>query len=401
MYSAYAGRRDQGQRSKDKGLRGTADNIVLSSLHELISRLEDGAKLPTVRDLMKKHRVSQATVQEAINRLRDEGVVTSQVGRGTHVIRGGYGRGLVAQAPRSATALDSLLILSNASINERGALVQDHIVQEMSREGSKVVQISYHHTDHLLEILSSIPNFDAAILQSHYESIPIRLLHLLQQKTRALVVDGHTVSGVDIDRIGTDWEDALELVLQHLEGLGHRSFGLVSLNTTAQPVLAARRAFVRHGSIRREGFTFHPPIILDGVRHPTNSVDKPLEEALGGLRDSTGMLPFSALVTIGMTDTLGLRQSLDRMHIRCPEDLSVVVLGHHDVPTEHLGSMTIAGSSHLEAAQKLIETIRKRIADPKAAAQIVYLQCSQVLRQSTMPPQGAWRDQRATAAEQA
>ena len=101
------------------------------------------------------------------------------------------------------------------------------------------------------------PDFDAAVLQSHYDSIPIRLLNLLKQKTKALVVDGHTVSGVDIDRVGTDWEDALELAVQHLCDLGHRSFGLLSINTMAQPVLAARRAFTRHAAIKRGGICIH------------------------------------------------------------------------------------------------------------------------------------------------
>ena len=67
---------------------------------------------------MKKYRVSQATVQEAIARLRHEGLLVSQVGRGTYVARHG------AASPRHETSprpgqLDSLLILSNASMNER------------------------------------------------------------------------------------------------------------------------------------------------------------------------------------------------------------------------------------------------------------------------------------------
>ena len=51
--------------------------------------------------------------------------------------------------------------------------------------------------------------------------------------------------------------------------------------------------------------------------------------------------------------------------------------------------MTVSGSSHLEAAQKLVETIRKRIVEPSSPPQIVYLQCSQIVRRSTGPaPKG-------------
>ncbi len=369
---------------KEPSLRTEPSNVVLHALSDLISRLDNGAKLPTVRELMKNFRVSQATVQEAIGHLRDEGLLTSHVGRGTYVVKGG-GSGASRSDPkvRAAPHLDSLLILSNASMNERCALVQNSIVEEMSRSGSKVVQISYHHTGHLLDILSSIPSFDAAILQSHYENIPIKLLHILQEKTRALVVDGHTVSGVDVDRIGTDWEDALDMALRRLSALGHKSIGLVSLNTMAQPILSARRAFSRIGARQDQDFELFQPIVLNGVLHPTHGVDGPLEEALTGLYGDEGKLPFTALITLGISDSLGIRQCLERLGLRCPKDFSVFMLGHHDVPSEHLGIMTVAGSSHLEAAQKLVETIRRRLAAPNIAPQIVYLNCREIVREST------------------
>lgn len=369
-------------------MRTAAANTVLSALYDLIERSEDGARLPTVRELMKRHQVSQATVQEALDRLRGEGLLVSQVGRGTYVTRGGSA--VAGRSETRRTGLDSLLILSNASLNERCVLVQNFIVQEMSRHDSKVVQISYHHTDHLLEILSSVPNFDAAVLQSHYESIPIRLLNLLQQKTKALVVDGHTVSGVDVDRVGTDWEDALELALRQLVGLGHRSFGLISINTMAQPILATRRAFTRHAAIERDGFAFHPPIVLEQVQNPSHGVVDAIEEALLPLLAAGGRLPFTAMITIGISDTLGVSQGLQRLGLRWPEDLSVVVLGHRDVPSEHLGVMTIAGSSQREAAERLVETVRRRIDHPVLPPQIAYLRCDHVARQSTAapPPRG-------------
>lgn len=363
-------------------MRNTPSNLVLAALRDQISRLDGGDRLPTVRELMSAHRVGQGAVQEALTHLREEGLISSQVGRGTYVLKGNArtGRPEPARSPR----LDSLLILSNASLNERCVLVQNHILGELMKSGSKVVQIAYHDTEHLLEILTSIPNFDAVILQSHYESIPIRLLHLLQSKTRALVVDGHTVSGVDIDRIGTDWEEALDIALEHLSALGHRSVGLVALDSTAQPIASVMRAFERIGRRDAERWREARPIVLRGVHHPTLSVSAALGEALGALRaEETGKLPFTALVTLGISDVLGMRQCLGEMGIAIPRDLSVFVLGHHDVPTEHLGVMSIAGSSHLQAAQELMKTIHRRLLSPNEPPQIIYLDCVAAIREST------------------
>jgi DNA-binding LacI/PurR family transcriptional regulator len=371
---------------KGKSLRTASSDIVLSALYDLIERLDEGARLPTIRDLMKSFRVSQASVQEAFSTLRDEGLVAAQVGRGTYVLKGRGASRKPETVHTDRQQLDSVLILSNSSMNERCALVQNHIVGEMSGAGSKVVQISYHHTGHLLEILNSIPKFDAAILQSHYESIPISLLHLLQDKTRALVVDGHSLSGVDIDRIGTDWEEALEMALRHLSDLGHRAIGLVSLDTMAQPILAVRRAYSRIGMRRDLDLELSSPILLEGLPHPTQSVGKALEEALSAVRDGQGRLPFSAMITVGFSDTTGIRQSLERLELRSPDDLSVYVLGHHDVPTEHFELMTMAGSTYLEAAQQLVGCIRRRLSSPELPPQVNYLECREIIRHSTGAP---------------
>lgn len=385
MYSDFSRAKRRRVDNRGTKVRTAPSTVILSALRERISRLEGGARLPTVRDLMRSHRVSQATVQEALNLLRAEGLISSQVGRGTYVVKDGEG----GEAAAPSAHIDSLLILSNASLNQRCVLVQDHIVGELSKTGSKVVQISYHDTGQLLDILTSIPDFDAAILQSHYESIPVRLLHLLQDKTRALVVDGHTISGVDIDRIGTDWEEALDIALEHLAELGHRSVGLVTLPTMAQPILSVRRAFERIGRRHRAQWPHLQSVILDGVLYPTQSVGAALKDALQAQRDDRGRLPFTAMITLAISDALGVQQCLADMRIGVPKDLSVFMLGHRDVPGEHFGAMTMAGSSYLQAAQQLIKVIRHRIASPDAPAQVVYLDCREAIHDSTGPaPKG-------------
>ena len=132
-----------------------------------------------------------------------------------------------------------------------------------------------------------------------------------------------------------------------------------------------------------------PPIVLEQVRHPAHDVLEAVIETLAPHRDAKGRLPFTALLTIGISDTLGLTQGLQRLDLKWPGDLSVTVLGHRDVPSEHLGVMSIAGSSHREAAENLVETIRRRIEQPALPPQITFLRCDQVIRQSTAKPNSA------------
>jgi DNA-binding LacI/PurR family transcriptional regulator len=357
-------------------MRKQSSDAVLESLHDLIDRSSDGERLPTVRDLMRDHRVSQAAVTAALDALRGEGLVSSHVGRGSYVVK------REGHAPDGAMPR-TLLILSNASMNERGVMVQNRLVDEMAAEGGKVVQISYHDTDQLLAILDSTPRFDAAILQSHFESIPVRLLTLLKAKSKALVADGHSISGIDVDRVGTDWEEALDMAVSRLADLGHARIALISADIEAQPILSARRAFVRIARAAgiKDGHAYR--IVLPGMTYPNQRVADRLERALGDLiADSGGRLPFTGAVFLGQSDGAGLRDGLGRLGLRVPEELSVCLLGHRDVPSEHQEVLTMAGSTASEAAAALLSTLRRRLEDPGAPPRIVFLGVDETVRAS-------------------
>src|SRR3954451_6937447 len=61
-----------------------ADSIA-TALRDLAATLPEGARLPSVRELMRKHGASPVTVQRAIAQLAAEGLVSPRPGRGTFV----------------------------------------------------------------------------------------------------------------------------------------------------------------------------------------------------------------------------------------------------------------------------------------------------------------------------
>lgn len=345
-----------------------------------IDGLQHGDRLPTVREIMRRHGVGQGSVQAALQRLKDQGLVSAQVGSGSYVVKPGS-EGATPDGRRSEGGLKSLLILSNASMNERGVLVQNLIVEDVRSHGGRVVQLSYHDGAHLMEILNSIPSFDAAILQSHFERMPLRLLALLKQKTRALVVDGHSVAGVDVDHVGIDWEEAMIAAMDHLTGLGHRCIQLVSLDTMAQPLVHARRYFQRLSDWRGMPLELSD-ITLSGLRHPSLPVAARLTMALDEIRRHRP----TALLFIGLTDALGIRDTLAEAGIAVPDNMSVVLLGHPDVPTEHLGQFAVFGGSHVEAARQLLEVIRGRLENPDGPEEVRYLRIISAPGASTRTP---------------
>src|SRR5690606_5978761 len=94
-----------------------------------------------------------------------------------------------------------------------------------------------------------------------------------------------------------------------------------------------------------------------------------LTAALDDIRDRRP----TALVFIGLADALGIRDTLAGADIAVPRNMSVVLLGHPDVPTEHLGQFAVFGGSYAEAAQQLLEVIRRRLEHPNGQEEIRYL----------------------------
>ncbi len=364
---------------------------IFSELQTLIGHLEDGARLPTVRELMKQFNASQGTVQGALGQLREAGQLSSQVGRGTFVVKTRQPVTHKKNAPEindpeGEQHFNSYLMLSSSRMNERSVLVQNGIQSTLSAEGTNIVQMSYQNTNQMLYILRSSPKFGAAILQSHFESIPIRLLHLLQEKSNVIVADGHSISGIDIDRVGTDWTEAIDDAVAHLTGLGHRHIGLVTIDGHGRPILAARRYFSRMDNWRGTGLQVHPPMMLNNMLYPTQQVSDALTELLGGLKTDHGKLPFTALICLGISDGAGVRQSLQNLAIETPGNLSVHILGHCDVPSEHYQFFSMSGSNYSDGIRELIRCVKDRIDRPDAPPRITYLPVHRVLRSSTGAP---------------
>ena len=62
------------------------DNTVEAELRHLIRTASVGARLPSIREMAGRHRVSPVTVQHLVSRLEREGLVEPRPGRGTFVI---------------------------------------------------------------------------------------------------------------------------------------------------------------------------------------------------------------------------------------------------------------------------------------------------------------------------
>lgn len=334
-------------------------------LGQLAQDAKTGERLPPIRELMRRFGVSQAVVQRAFNSLKANGLIESEVGRGTY-FRGDGAAGAVpslksAAAPRSPAVKSVLLLRRSISIN-RGRLLVEGLQRRFSDDGHRVLELSYTDPGHALSVLKGLPRFDACVVQSTYRTITIELLSALKEKCAVLAVDGVALVGADVEAVGMEWGEPLAQALALLGQHGHRSMAYA---TTSHPLLATQ--------LGRRRFQYLCDTLGECRLHeialphlPDEDYEAALVAAIKDSLDGSGRPPFTALAAWGIENGARFREALSQIGVAVPAMLSVVLLGRTDLANEHADFFDTVGSSVADQVEHLYQAIRARWAEPAA-----------------------------------
>lgn len=328
-------------------------------LDELARNARAGDRLPTIRELMRRFSVSQAVVQRAFENLRNQGLIASQVGRGTHFKTNG--ELATAKAPTSHSPLTrSVLLLRRSFSVVRGRLLVEWLQRRFTAEGYRVLEVSYTDPDHARTVLKSLPQFDASVIQSTYRTITIDLLAALKEKSDVLAVDGAALVGTDVDAIGTEWGEPLAVAIEFLKQQGHRR---IAYATTSHPFLANQLGLRRFEYLQQTSSEIQLHLLT--IPHlPDDGYETHLVEMIKADLDSVGRPPFTALIAWGIEDGAKFRELLLGIGIKIPATLSVVLLGRTDVVNEHANFFDTIGCRVEDQVESLYQAITTRWADP-------------------------------------
>lgn len=362
-------------------------------LDELARDAKPGDRLPPIRELMGRFGASQVLVQRAFKKLKERGLIESEVGRGTYFVgppnvRSADAASLAAPGaggkPRGASVKSVLLLRRSISI-VRGRLLVEGLQRRFAADGHRVLEVSYTDADHARTVLPALPRFDACVVQSTYRTIPIALLAALREKCGVLAVDGAALVGTDVEAVGTEWGEPLAQAVTRLAQLGHRRIAFAS---TSHPFLATQLGHRRFQQLQLApaGLELHE-ISLPML--PDEDYAAALAERIQASRDAEGALPFTALVAWGIEDGAMLRQLLAGMGIGVPSSLSVILLGRTDLPNEHADFFEVVGCSVEDQIETLYQAVRSRWADPTAPYGVRFIPVKSRAGQSTAAPASA------------
>ena len=339
----------------------TTPNDLERYLAELARGAEAGARVPSIRDLMRRFGVSQAVVGRAFEGLRAQGLIASAVGRGTF-FQAGAPRGEPRRAPAApaAPAGRSVLLLRRTVSIQRSRVLIQGLQRRFADAGHRVLEVSYTDPSHVHEVLRGLPSFDACLIQSTFETITIGMLATLRDKVGALAVDGAALVGLDVDAVGVEWGEPLGAAVDRLQAAGHRR---IAFATTTHPFLANQLGLRRWAQLR----SARPDLDLQTLAVPKLSYDDydaALVELIHSHRDAAGRLPFTAMVCWGIEDGAGFRSLLTRSGIEVPTQLSVALLGRADLPNEHAYFFETFGCNVADQIDSLYSAINTRWEQP-------------------------------------
>lgn len=332
-----------------------------SYLRSLSLRAAEGEKLPTIRQLMQDFGLSQALVQRVFDALRAEGLIVSQVGRGTFFTGGRPSEGL--QLERATGGGRSVILLRRPLQNLRGRLVLDRLQQALADHGDVTLEVAYSNPDHARQVLQTLPRFDACIVQNSFDIMPIDMIAAIRRRTDTLVVDGAWLVGTDVDAVGFEWGASVERAVDLLVATGHDRIVLV---TTASAFLANEMGVHRYRSLRQRADLRSR--LLPEIRVP-RLPPRAYEEAVVSALAAASMLDRAGrtgLIVWGIESGQRFRTMLGDAGMSVPQDLSVILLGRTDIAEEAAGFFHIIGYSAEQQADAVFARLLQRWEEPGA-----------------------------------
>lgn len=332
-------------------------------LRDLAARALPGDRLPAVRDLMRDFGLSQPNVQKILGDLKQEGLISAQIGRGTFFVKGGDGS-ILARVERPSAIKQrgrSVMILRRVLSTGRARFVADDLQTRILQSGDLALEVAYSDADHAKQVLQGMPRFDACLVQNFFEKMPIDMLSAIRKKTDTVLVDGAWLMGTDVDAVGFEWGEPVGRAIELLVQNGHRKIGYI---TTGSSFLANELGKLRYRRLRqRPEFADKLLDISELAKLPQADYE---QVVVDHIRDAIARSGMTAVLVWGVENGALLQNLLQQQIGPIPDKLSVVLLGRTDLTAEHADFFTMIGYRSAEQAAALHAKLLHRWANPSA-----------------------------------
>jgi DNA-binding LacI/PurR family transcriptional regulator len=267
-----------------------------------------GDKLPTQKELMKRHGVSLATVERALRILSDEQLIACHVGRGTFV-----NDAVTAKKTGNSGSICMVSTLSGQDIasNWHQGPIFAGIRSVLEEAGLRFMLSDYGS----IEDISHFSGFAGLIFMAPKEDEK-KFVKKYQSTGMPSVIISASWQDVDMPSVDCDNEYGIRCALRYLADRGHARIGYVDQTFRSFDALARRAAFenmsgefgVKAADYITVGYDYLDDEMLCGLREMFASEDRPTA------------LIFSSLFPVTMQVVAELRG----MGLSVPQDVSII-----------------------------------------------------------------------------
>lgn len=317
------------------------DNIVLfpeentrckyeelaDTLRKKVTLMASGARLPSVRSLMKRYNLSLQTVNAALKKLEEENLISPKRGSGIYVSDSRMVKFILLHRSRHPSPYEDL---------------KENVLHRAITAAGWHLVISRHEA--IVEDDPSLfpePKACAHLVTQDLANLKLGLLHqLLQQKVPVIVLDRESeLHG--LDHISSNDQQMFILLIKKLRNLGHLHFAMLVNEPEYKEVQRRKQLFLEV----LEMLDLPPGIAIECHTQPGQQSSKMAYQGLKTyVEERGGDLPFTALIVASTAGGAGALRAFYEMKIKVPEQCSVAICGYDTENALCIPSLTDAGT---------------------------------------------------------
>jgi len=283
-----------------------------------------GQRLPSEAELLAHYDVSAITLRRALDMLREAGYVARRPRVGTTVVSA---EPTARQQPTAHTEIG--VVLTNFD-DTFGTRVVEGMLDEAGTETDVIVKRTHgdHDTEDAAIRALARRVHGLVVLPSSSEFIPPAVLELLPTGFPVVILD-RRYEGIPVTDISTDNIAAGAAATEYLFDLGHRTVALVTSDSRVTSNDDRRRGWV--GAHARKDKALDDRLAFHDVESTLpGATDRP-EDDVARLAAFVEAHPEATAFVAGEYNiALLLRDALERVGKRVPDDVSIVCFDHPD-----------------------------------------------------------------------